>query len=139
MHNTHFEIQHYLDIREELEIIFLLVDCRHAPSEDDLMMLEWIRYFEKPYAVIATKADKVKPSQRQGAIEVICEDLQISADELIVFSAETGEGKEKILEIPQYYYFPFYVPKLFYCHSQSQPVKLAHLGILIKNSCSDGH
>lgn len=92
-------IQHYLDIREELQVIFLLVDCRHAPSEDDLMMLEWIRYFEKPFSVIATKADKVKPSQRESAIEVICEDLQISKDELIVFSAETGEGKEKILEI----------------------------------------
>lgn len=92
-------IQHYLDIRQELKMIFLLVDCRHAPSEDDLMMLEWIRYFNKPFAVIATKADKVKPSQREGAIEVICEDLEISPDELIVFSAETGEGKEKVLEL----------------------------------------
>ncbi|MBQ7039158.1 MAG: YihA family ribosome biogenesis GTP-binding protein [Clostridia bacterium] len=92
-------IQHYLDIREELKMIFLLVDCRHAPSDDDLLMLEWIRYYQKPFAVIATKADKVKPSQREGAINVICEDLQIEPDELIVFSAETGEGREKILAL----------------------------------------
>ena len=92
-------IQHYLDIREELKMIFLLVDCRHAPSDDDLLMLEWIRYYQKPFAVIATKADKVKPSQREGAINVICEDLQIEPDELIVFSAETGDGREKILAL----------------------------------------
>ena len=92
-------IQHYLDIRDELKMIFLLVDCRHAPSADDLMMLEWIRYYQKPFAVIATKADKVKPSQREGAISVICEDLQIEPEELIVFSAETGEGRDKVLAL----------------------------------------
>ena len=92
-------IQQYLDIRSQLKMIFLLVDARHAPSEDDLMMLEWIRYFKKPFAVIATKADKLKPSQRQVAFDVICEDLDISSEDLITFSAENGEGREKVLEI----------------------------------------
>lgn len=92
-------IQQYLDIRSQLKMIFLLVDARHAPSEDDLMMLEWIRYFKKPFAVIATKADKLKPSQRQAAFDVICEDLGISSEDLITFSAENGEGREKVLEL----------------------------------------
>lgn len=92
-------IQHYLDMRTALKKIFLLVDARHAPSADDLMMLEWIRYYEKDFAVIATKADKLKPSQRAAAFSVICKDLEIAEDDLIVFSAETGEGKEKVLAI----------------------------------------
>ena len=92
-------IQHYLDTRENLKKIFLLVDARHAPSEDDLMMLEWIRYYGHDFSVIATKVDKVKPSQRKAVIETICASLDIKEEELIVFSAETGEGKEKVLSI----------------------------------------
>ena len=92
-------IQQYLDIRQELKMIFLLVDSRHAPSDDDLLMLQWIRYFNKPFAVIATKADKLKPSQREEAFKVILQDLDITEDELIVFSAETGEGREKVLQL----------------------------------------
>ena len=92
-------IQHYLDVREELKHIFLLVDARHAPSADDQMMLEWIRYFNKPFTVIATKADKLKPSQREAAFDLIAETLDIEQEELITFSAENGEGKEKVLAI----------------------------------------
>lgn len=92
-------IQHYLDVREELKHIFLLVDARHAPSADDQMMLEWIRYFNKPFTVIATKADKLKPSQREAAFDLIAETLDIEQEELITFSAENGEGKDKVLAI----------------------------------------
>lgn len=92
-------IQHYLDVRKELKHIFLLVDARHAPSADDQMMLEWIRYFNKPFTVIATKADKLKPSQREAAFDLIAETLDIEQEELITFSAENGEGKDKVLAI----------------------------------------
>ena len=92
-------IQQYLDERETLERIFLLVDARHKPSEDDMMMLEWIRYYEKPFSVIATKADKLKPSQREDAFALICDCLGIEKEDLIIFSAETGEGREKVLEV----------------------------------------
>lgn len=92
-------IQQYLDERETLERIFLLVDARHKPSEDDMMMLEWIRYYEKPFSVIATKADKLKPSQREDAFALICDSLSIEKEDLIIFSAETGEGREKVLEV----------------------------------------
>ena len=88
-------IQHYLDVREELKHIFLLVDARHAPSADDQMMLEWIRYYNKPFTVIATKADKLKPSQREAAFDLIAETLEIEQEKLITFSAENGEGKDQ--------------------------------------------
>ena len=68
-------IQHYLDIREELKMIFLLVDCRHAPSEDDLLMLEWIRYFNKPFSVIATKADKIAITKVDSYVENLRKEL----------------------------------------------------------------
>ncbi len=92
-------IQHYLDVRDALKHIFLLVDARHAPSADDQMMLEWIRYYNKPFTVIATKADKLKPSQREAAFDLIAETLDIDLEELITFSAENGEGKDKVLAI----------------------------------------
>ncbi len=94
-------IQHYLDTRDTLCKIFLLVDARHAPSEDDLMMLEWIRYYKKDFTVIATKADKVKPSQRKDALSVICQALAVDEESLVVFSAQTGEGKENVIDILQ--------------------------------------
>ncbi len=92
-------INFYLDNRKTLSTIFLLIDSRHGPSEDDLAMLEWIRYYDKKYYIVATKIDKLKASQRQAAIDLCIEKTQIDEDSFIVFSAVTGEGVDNIKQI----------------------------------------
>ena len=92
-------INHYLENRDQLNLIFLLVDSRHLPTNDDLMMLEWIEHYEIDYYVIATKTDKLKPSQRQKQIDDILEYLDIDESRFITFSAENGENKDKIISI----------------------------------------
>ena len=92
-------INHYLENRDQLNLIFLLVDSRHLPTNDDLMMLEWIEHYEIDYYVIATKTDKLKPSQSQKQIDDILEYLDIDESRFITFSAENGENKDKIISI----------------------------------------
>ena len=59
----------YLGDREELCAIFLLVDIRHEPTNDDVMMYEWIKHFGYECVVIATKADKISRGQYQKTHE----------------------------------------------------------------------
>lgn len=92
-------IQDYLDTRKQLACIFLLVDARHAPSEEDLMMLDWILYYKIPFYVIATKTDKLKASQRTDALELLRSSFKRADKDVIPFSAITGDGKERVVEI----------------------------------------
>lgn len=88
-------MEDYFSGRAQKKGLIMLVDARHRPSEDDLSMIEYARYYEIPVAVIATKIDKVKNSQRGKCLRAICEDLQIEKDALIPFSSETKEGLKK--------------------------------------------
>lgn len=92
-------INYYLENREQLKLIFLLIDSRHLPTNDDLMMLEWIEHYGIDYYVIATKTDKLKPSQRAEQLDEILNYLNVDECRFIPFSAENGENKEKILSI----------------------------------------
>lgn len=92
-------INSYLNSRTNLKVIFLLVDSRHKPTADDIMMLEWIKYYKKEFYVIATKVDKLKPSLRQETLDLCFDCLDIDRDKFIPFSAETGEGKDILLTL----------------------------------------
>lgn len=92
-------IEFYLQSRDNMKAIFLLVDSRHEPSEDDIIMLKWIRAYSKDFYVVATKSDKLKPSQKQQALNLIKEIMIVDDEHFIPFSAETGEGKDKILSL----------------------------------------
>lgn len=89
-------IETYLKTREQLQAVVLLVDLRHAPSNDDIMMYDFLKHHDIPAIIVATKADKIKRSQIQKHIKVVRETLQIKqADSLIVFSSVTGQGKDE--------------------------------------------
>ncbi|MDO5037444.1 MAG: ribosome biogenesis GTP-binding protein YihA/YsxC [Tissierellia bacterium] len=93
-------INAYLENRESLREVILLVDLRHAPSKEDQAMYSWI--VESGFAglVIGTKADKVKKSQRPKAISTIKKTLQIDDDKLIIpYSAQTKENIPEIWSI----------------------------------------
>ncbi|HET7522367.1 MAG TPA: ribosome biogenesis GTP-binding protein YihA/YsxC [Bacillales bacterium] len=87
-------IETYLTERAQLKAVVLIVDVRHPPTKDDVLMYNWLKHFEIPVLVVATKADKIKKSQYQKHLRVVRETLQMTRDdEAVLFSSETGEGK----------------------------------------------
>ncbi|WML30532.1 ribosome biogenesis GTP-binding protein YihA/YsxC [Neobacillus sp. OS1-32] len=88
-------IETYFTTREQLKAVVLIVDLRHPPTEDDVMMYDFLKYYQIPCIIIATKADKVPKGEWQKHVKVIRETLDLEAnDQIVVFSAETGEGKD---------------------------------------------
>ncbi len=92
-------IEEYLENRPNLTRTFMLVDLRHKPSDDDVLMYKYLKYFNLPVTVVATKADKVSKNKREKAKSVILKTLQLEEnDNLVLLSNTTREGKEKILK-----------------------------------------
>ncbi|SDN57893.1 ribosome biogenesis GTP-binding protein YihA/YsxC [Alkalicoccus daliensis] len=86
----------YFQSREQLKAVVQLIDARHKPSEDDMMMYDWLKYHELPVIVVATKVDKVPKNKWGSHTKRIKEDLQMEeSDPLILFSSETAQGKDK--------------------------------------------
>lgn len=93
-------IEEYLEKREQLKMTFMLVDARHKPSEDDLLMYKFLKYYNLPVTVIATKSDKVPPSKKEKAKKLILQTLNLEKDdEFIMISNVTKEGRDKIFKI----------------------------------------
>ena len=95
-------IEFYLTKRPQLKAIFLLVDSRHEPTKDDMMMLEWIRTVrpDEPVIVIATKMDKLNKSEKEKNLEMIYEKLELTEDDILVpFSTVGDEGKNTVWDM----------------------------------------
>lgn len=91
-----FMIETYLTKRDTLKLVVLLVDSRHEPTEDDKLMLSFIREASLNALVVMTKFDKLKPSQRDINISTIIKALDLKGDDVIIpFSSVTGLGKEE--------------------------------------------
>lgn len=91
-------IEGYLQKSEHLRRVFQLVDIRHAPTQDDQMMVEYLRHYEIPVTVIATKADKLSKAQRGRNIPVICRTLAVQPWEVLVHSSKDSTGRDAILD-----------------------------------------
>lgn len=90
-------IEEYLTTRQQLRGVIELVDGRHKPSDDDISMYQWLRYYNIPTLVVATKIDKVNPSARNRTINEVSRALELpSPDDLQLFSAVSKQGKDKI-------------------------------------------
>lgn len=93
-------IENYLHQSKKLKMVFLLIDIRHAPSENDRIMYGWILRNGYHPVIIATKSDKINRSQIQKQLKQIRTVLEAGADTVIIpFSAETKQGREEIYEI----------------------------------------
>lgn len=89
-------MEEYFTQRETLRATVLLIDMRHPPTEDDMIMYDFLKHYEIPVIVVCTKLDKVNRSKRQKHLKIIKEDLDLHPDDPIIpFSSETGEGKDE--------------------------------------------
>ncbi len=92
-------IERYLLEREPLKLVLQVVDVRHPPSKDDKAMHEWLKYYQVPGCVVATKADKVPRSRWQKQVKMIRDELELrSSDPLVLFSSENGLGMDELWE-----------------------------------------
>lgn len=89
-------LETYFSSREQLRAVVQLIDSRHKPSEDDALMYNWLKHHGLKVILIATKCDKITRGKWSKARKEINEGLgKESGDPLILFSSETGQGKEE--------------------------------------------
>ncbi len=93
-------VENYLHRSRQLKAVFLLIDIRHKPSENDCIMYEWIKTHGYQPIIIATKLDKINRSQIQKQVKILRETLRAEKNVRVVpFSATTKQGREEIYEI----------------------------------------
>ncbi len=94
-------VEDYISERENVNMVFVLIDARHEPTYLDELMVSWLEYYEIPFAVVLSKADKISKNKMEKQVyrsskivhnEVLCKDY-------IPFSIITGEGKNDILKL----------------------------------------
>ena len=93
-------IEDYLHKSKKLKAVFLLIDIRHAPGNNDCIMYDWIVKQGYEPIIIATKLDKIKRSQIAKQVKLIRETLKMKSETIIIpFSAETKQGRDEIYTV----------------------------------------
>ena len=92
-------IEEYLKSRESLKCVFLLIDYRHKPTEDDCLMYDFLKYYNLKIKIVATKYDKVSKNSREKQNKLIKDTLKLpKEEEFITFSTVYKTGKEEVYE-----------------------------------------
>ncbi|MBJ9992189.1 ribosome biogenesis GTP-binding protein YihA/YsxC [Paenibacillus favisporus] len=95
-------IEKYMLERQTLKLVLMVVDLRHPPTKDDVMMYDWLQHYDIPICVVATKADKIPKSRWQKHVKQMKESLLLRSHDLFVmFSSELGVGKEELWAVIQ--------------------------------------
>ncbi len=89
-------MENYLESRENLKMVFLLIDFRHKPTDDDVMMYNYLKHYNIPVSIVCTKVDKISKNNHDKQISLIAKTLEIRKDDLILFSSITKLGKQAI-------------------------------------------
>lgn len=92
-------MEDYLTNRENLKQVFMLVDFRHRPTNEDIMMYNFLKYYKIPVTIVATKSDKIGITLQQKQRNQILEDLDlVVGDDFVMFSNVTKAGREDIIK-----------------------------------------
>ena len=93
-------IEEYLKTRTNLKEVFMLVDYRHKPTKDDILMYDYLKYYNLNVTIIATKYDKVSKNARLKQDKLIKDTLKLTEnDRFITFSTVTKKGKDEVYEV----------------------------------------
>ena len=91
-------IEEYLENRDELKRVFMIVDFRIKPTEDDILMYQFLKYYDIPVTIIVNKADKVGSSKREKNLKLISKTIDLApGDDMIEFSSLNKKGREEVL------------------------------------------
>lgn len=92
-------MEDYLINRPNLKQVFMLIDFRHNPTSDDLMMYNFLKHYKIPVTIVATKTDKIGITLQQKQRSSILEDIDlVVGDDFVMFSNITKEGKLEVQE-----------------------------------------
>jgi len=92
-------MEDYLTSRKNLKQVFMLIDFRHKPSTDDIMMYNFLKHYKLPVTIVATKADKLSMTLHQKQRTLILDELElVVGDDFVLFSNVTKLGKDEIYE-----------------------------------------
>ncbi len=89
-------VETYLSTRTNLGCVVLILDVRRIPTEEDQLMLQWLRAYNVPVLVVVTKCDKVSKNERARQAAVIARTMGLSNDEMAFFSALSKEGRDAV-------------------------------------------
>lgn len=92
-------IEEYLLERENLKNVFMIIDFRHKPTDDDVLMYNYLKYYNISVTIVATKCDKVSKNSYDKNIRVIRDSLNmVDSDELIMFSMVNKTGRQEVID-----------------------------------------
>ena len=91
-------MEKYLLNSELLRTVFVLIDCRHEPSELDKMMIEFLNHYQIPYIIIMTKVDKIAKSKISQYADKIARSLKTRKELILPFSSVNNFGKDRVLD-----------------------------------------
>ena len=92
-------MEDYLTNRDALKQVFMIIDFRHKPSNDDLLMYEYLKHYNIPVTIIATKSDKLGITKHQTQRSLILDELDlVVGDDFIVFSNVTKDGRQEVYD-----------------------------------------
>lgn len=95
-------INGYFTQTRQIPMLLQLLDCRHAPSKDDLKMLEYLNHYKIPFIAVLTKIDKLKPSKHAKTLEEFSQILlEYCSKGIVLTSAENGAGMQELEELMQ--------------------------------------
>ena len=93
-------VEEYLEKRKDLKRVFLLIDFRHQPTNDDKLMYDYLKYYQIPVTIVATKTDKVSSKDKEKMIKSFKDVLDIVVgDNIVLFSCVNKTGREEVLKI----------------------------------------
>jgi len=92
-------MEDYLLNTQCLKRVFMLVDCRHEPTELDVKMIKFLFYYGIPVTVVATKCDKLPKTKIIPNIKMVAKKLCLGYENIIPYSSETGYNKDKVLSL----------------------------------------
>ena len=93
-------IEEYLENRKQLKRVFMIVDFRIKPTEDDILMYQFLKYYDIPVTIILHKCDKVGGSKTEKNMKIIKEHLELNKDDnMIMFSSLNKKGREDVLQL----------------------------------------
>ena len=97
-------IEEYLKTRNNLQNVFMIIDARNKPTENDVLMYNYLKYYNIPVTIIANKYDKIKANSRDKTLKTIASILNVDEqDKIVYFSSVSKKGREEVYSIIEEY------------------------------------
>ena len=92
-------VEAYIANRTNLKAVVLLMDIRRTPKAEEFNLMEWLRHHRVPMILVLTKADKLSKAQQNRQRKIAAEILGVDAEDFVLFSAKSGQGKSTLWEM----------------------------------------